>query len=76
MQVVVVSHRNRRFGVVVNRIVDIVEERLHVDESRKSRVCAGCVVIDEHVADLIDVDGFVDSQLIRSERMTMEEVAG
>jgi len=55
LQVLVCNHEGHRVGLVVDRIVDIVEDSAEVKypASRKGILCS--VVIQEHVTELIDV---------------------
>lgn len=66
MQVTVVSHEGRRYGLIVDRIVDIVELQLVVDRSRKSAFCSGSTVIEQHVTDLLDIESVIDANLQHS----------
>lgn len=63
MPVTVISHGNRRYGFVVDRIVDIVEQELVIDRSRKTALCSGSAVIEQHVTDVLDIDGVIDCSI-------------
>ncbi|HEX4076170.1 MAG TPA: chemotaxis protein CheW [Candidatus Acidoferrales bacterium] len=59
LQVLVCNHEGHRVGLVVERIVDIVEDSAEVryPASRKGILCS--VVIQEHVTELIDVSAIL-----------------
>ncbi len=59
LQVVVYSYQGRSVGLVVDRIVDIVEEQV-TGQSRSTREgIIGSAVIQQHVMDLVDVPGVI-----------------
>ena len=66
MQATVVSRGDRRYALLVDRIVDIVEQQIVVDPSRKTALCAGSAVIEEHVTDVLDIEGILDASLIQT----------
>ncbi len=66
MQATVVSRGDRRYALLVDRIVDIVEQQIVVDPSRKTALCAGSAVIEEHVTDVLDVEGIIDASLFHT----------
>ena len=55
LQVVVYSEAGRSVGLVVDRIVDIVEEKLVVETPAKRRGVLGSAVVQKRVTDLVDV---------------------
>ena len=59
MQVVVYSEQGRSVGLVVDRILDIVEEAIVAQQPSKRDGLLGSAVIQERVTDLLDVQGLV-----------------
>jgi two-component system chemotaxis sensor kinase CheA len=59
LQVVVYSEAGRSVGLVVDRIVDIVEEKLVVETPAQRRGVLGSAVVQKRVTDLVDVPGVV-----------------
>ena len=76
MQVVVYSEEGRSVGLVVDRILDIVEESVVSQHPSKRDGLLGSAVIQQRVTDLLDVRGlvrmanpdFFASQPVRQER--------
>ncbi len=59
LQVVVYSEQGRSVGLVVDRILDIVEETIVPQQPSKRQGLLGSAVIQQRVTDLLDVRGFV-----------------
>jgi two-component system chemotaxis sensor kinase CheA len=59
MQVVVYSEAGRSVGLIVERIVDIVDEKLVVQNPAQRRGILGSSVIQKRVTDLLDVPSVV-----------------
>jgi len=59
MQVVVYSEKGRSVGLVVERILDIVEEDIVPQQPSKRAGLLGSAVIQQRVTDLLDVHGLV-----------------
>lgn len=59
LQVVVYSEAGRSVGLVVDRIVDIVEEKLVVQTPAQRHGVLGSSVVQKRVTDLLDVPGVV-----------------
>ncbi|HEV2470123.1 MAG TPA: chemotaxis protein CheW [Candidatus Sulfotelmatobacter sp.] len=59
LQVVVYSEAGRSVGLVVDRIVDIVDESLTVENPAERKGVLGSSVIQKRVTDLLDVPGVV-----------------
>ena len=59
LQVVVYSEAGRSVGLVVDRIVDIVEEKLVVQAPAQRQGVLGSSVVQRRVTDLLDVPGVV-----------------
>ncbi|MFZ0734538.1 MAG: chemotaxis protein CheW [Candidatus Sulfotelmatobacter sp.] len=59
LQVVVYSEAGRSVGLVVDRIVDIVDETLTVENPAERKGVLGSSVIQKRVTDLLDVPGVV-----------------
>jgi len=59
LQVVVYSEAGRSVGLVVDRIVDIVDETLTVENPAERKGVLGSSVIQKRVTDLLDVPGLV-----------------
>ncbi len=55
MQVIVVAHGDRHIGVVVDRIVDIVESAVNATNRTRPGLLLGSTVIQGRVTDLLDV---------------------
>jgi two-component system chemotaxis sensor kinase CheA len=61
LQVVVHDNGRRSVGLVVDRILDIVEEHIVRHEGRTAKGILGSAVIQGRVTDIIDVAGMVDT---------------
>jgi two-component system chemotaxis sensor kinase CheA len=61
LQVVVYSDQGRSIGLVVDRILDIVEETLTVQSRAQHDGMLGSAVVQQRVTDLLDVRGIIDS---------------
>lgn len=61
LQVVVYSEHGRSVGLVVDRILDIVEETLSVQHRSSRHGLLGSAVIQQRVTDLLDVHGLIQS---------------
>jgi two-component system, chemotaxis family, sensor kinase CheA len=61
IQVVVHRHRDRRIGVVVNRIIDIVESRMDLQPASRPGV-SGTLVIQDRVTEVLDLPGLLASR--------------
>jgi two-component system, chemotaxis family, sensor kinase CheA len=59
MQVVVYSDQGRSVGLVVDRILDIVEEAVTVQNRAQRNGLLGSAVIQQRVTDLLDVPGII-----------------
>ena len=59
IQVVVYSGGKRTVGLVVDRIVDIVEERAAIDSLSPRTGVVGSFVTQRHVTDVLDVPALV-----------------
>ncbi|HTR22968.1 MAG TPA: chemotaxis protein CheW [Terriglobales bacterium] len=59
LQVVVYSQNGRSVGLVVDRILDIVEESLVVEQPGRRAGVLGSALIQQRVTDLLDVEGVV-----------------
>ena len=59
LQVVVYSHHARSVGLVVDRIIDIVEDSLEVQRESHHTGVLSSVVIQDRVTDLVDIEGVV-----------------
>jgi two-component system chemotaxis sensor kinase CheA len=59
MQVVVYSEAGRSVGLIVDRIIDIVDEKLEVQNPAQRRGVLGSSVIQKRVTDLLDVPSVV-----------------
>ncbi|MCZ6752794.1 MAG: chemotaxis protein CheA [Acidobacteria bacterium] len=59
LQVVVFAEQGRSVGLVVNRILDIVEEAITVEHQSKYDGVLGAAVIQGHVTDLLDVHSVI-----------------
>jgi two-component system chemotaxis sensor kinase CheA len=61
VQVVVYRDRGRSVGLVVDRIVDIVEDRVAITRDQRGRGILGSAVVQGHVTDILDVSGIMES---------------
>jgi two-component system chemotaxis sensor kinase CheA len=59
LQVVVYSDGDRSVGLVVDRILDIVETRLEIKHAARRPGVLGSAVIQQRVTDLLDVPGLI-----------------
>lgn len=59
IQVVVYSEDGRSVGLVVGRILDIVEQALDVQEAAAREGVTGSVVIQDRVTELLDIQGII-----------------
>lgn len=64
LQVVVYSERGRRVGLVVDRILDIVEENVIIQNPSQRDGIRGSMVIQSRVTDLLDIPTIVRSAQI------------
>ncbi|HEX3377185.1 MAG TPA: chemotaxis protein CheA [Candidatus Acidoferrales bacterium] len=68
LQVVVYSEKGRRVGLVVDRILDIVEENVVVQNPSHRDGVRGSMVIQSRVTDLLDIPSIVRSAQINFEQ--------
>jgi two-component system chemotaxis sensor kinase CheA len=61
VQVVVYRDRGRSVGLVVDRIVDIVEDRVAITRDKRKRGILGSAVVQGRVTDILDVSGIMES---------------
>ncbi len=59
MQVIVYSDQGRSVGVVVDKIIDIVEESVTVKKGSVGHGILGSTVVQEKVTDMLDVEGVI-----------------
>ena len=59
LHVIVYSERGRSVGFVVGRILDVVEDSVHVERCTAQRGVLGAAVIQGKVVDLLDVQGVI-----------------
>lgn len=59
LQVVVYAHNGRSVGLVVDRILDIVEESFVIQPETKRRGVLGSAVIQKRVTDILDIPGLL-----------------
>lgn len=62
LQVIVFSHNEHYVGLVVDRIVDIVETTVSIQRRRQSGIIVGSAVIQNRVTDILDMGRLVQSQ--------------
>ncbi len=75
LQMVVISHEQRRVGLVVDRIVDIVDEHLQAERAANKPAILCSAVIQEHVTDILDVQQLIsDYSGLPAEEFTGELV--
>jgi two-component system chemotaxis sensor kinase CheA len=76
LQVLVYSEQGRCVGMVVERILDIVEEAVAVERKVQRKGISGSLVVQDRVTDLLDVSGFIgDYQPALVEKTAMAEGA-
>jgi two-component system chemotaxis sensor kinase CheA len=61
IQVLVLHHEGRSFGLVVDRILDIVEDRADVRSAATRPAVLYSVVIGERVTELLDIPAILRS---------------
>ena len=59
LQVVVYADKGRSVGLVVDRILDIVEESFVIQPQPERKGMLGSAVIQKHVTDILDVHGLI-----------------
>lgn len=59
LQVIVVSGRGQRVGLVVHRIVDIVQQVVVADVRQPRRGVSASSVVQEHVTDMLDLEAVI-----------------
>lgn len=59
MQVIVYSDQGRSVGVVVDKIIDIVEESVTIKKGSVGHGILGSTVVQEKVTDMLDVEGVI-----------------
>jgi two-component system chemotaxis sensor kinase CheA len=59
MRVIVYSDRGRSVGVVVDKIIDIVEEAVTIKKGSVGQGLLGSTVVQDKVTDLLDVEGVI-----------------
>ncbi len=77
LQVVVYSDKGRSVGLVVDRILDIVEENVVIQNPSQREGIKGSMVIQDRVTDLLDIPSVVHSAQINfdQEQAPVEELA-
>jgi two-component system chemotaxis sensor kinase CheA len=60
METVVFSHKGRSVGVVVDKILDIVEENITVKRSAQRRGIVGSCVVQERVTDILNFEELLE----------------
>ena len=76
LQMVVISYEGRRIGLVVDRIVDIVDEHLQAERAANKPAILCSAVIQEHVTDVLDVQQLISDYSGLPEEVTMGELVG
>ena len=64
LQVVVYSSGTSSVGLVVDRILDIVEEAFEFQKCENQRGVFGSAVIQERVTDLLDVEAAIEASTV------------
>ena len=59
MQVIVYSDQGRYVGVVVDKIIDIVEETVTIKKGSAGKGLLGSAVVQGKVTDMLDVEGVI-----------------
>ena len=77
IQVVVYSHEGHSIGLVVNRILDIAEEKLEIQNEATRAGVLGSLVMQEKVTELLDVKAVVQAVNMKNfERQIAAETDG
>ena len=76
LQMVVISHEQRRIGLVVDRIVDIVDEHLQAERAANKPAILCSAVIQEHVTDVLDVQQIIADYAGHPMEGSMGELVG
>jgi len=63
LQVIVYTKNGRNVGLVVDRILDVVEDRVDLQVVGKRHGVLGSAIIDGRVIELVDVDGVVRAEV-------------
>jgi two-component system chemotaxis sensor kinase CheA len=63
IQVIVYSHGTHNVGLVVDRIVDVVEETIAIERAKFQAGVLGSAIIENKVTELLDIQGIVSSYL-------------
>jgi two-component system, chemotaxis family, sensor kinase CheA len=63
LQVVIHTHGERSVGLVVGRILDTVEQAIHIERAASRPGIIGCIVIQERVTELLDVEKLVSAAI-------------
>src|SRR4029077_13143229 len=66
VQVVVHSRNDRRAGLRIGRIVDIVEERLSIRYPPSHKGSLGSAIIQGRVAEVLDMDEIMNLEVLRT----------
>ncbi|MBT5026843.1 MAG: chemotaxis protein CheA, partial [Nitrospina sp.] len=61
MQAIVFTKNGRSVGLVVERIIDIVEEAVEVQRGANRPGVLGTIVVQKRVTDLLDIESVVES---------------
>jgi two-component system, chemotaxis family, sensor kinase CheA len=69
IQVLVLNHDGRSFGLVVERILDIVEDRADVRSPATRAAVLYSVVIDDRVTELLDIPAILQSEDVAYTRL-------
>ena len=70
LQVVVFSYEGQSVGMIVDKIIDIVEELVTIKNDAHQHGIVGKAVIDERVTDMLDVDGIIQTSLASNTEQT------
>lgn len=60
LQIVVVEHRDRTFGVVVDEVLDIIDDRFEVSDLASRPGFIGSTIVQERMVDLVDLPGALE----------------
>jgi two-component system, chemotaxis family, sensor kinase CheA len=59
LSVIVFAHQDRRFGLIVGDVVDIIDETPELQEVGRREGVLGSMIVRGHVAEAVDIDGLV-----------------
>ena len=59
LQVVVYSHGGRSVGLIVDRIIDVIDEAVEIEEKTAGRGIVGSAVVQGRITDMLDAESVI-----------------